>query len=1829
MNEELLATRLEVMLRSANEVHSAVTVLETSRKAVEKTKGALFGATLDASQLGRGALRQLTDVLERLRGELSTDDVTGRVALEQTIAVLESLEANIPALVSTLNNATHDLDLLLGRHVEFDTQLGKDVHAATDGLTRDIRTLQREVSTAAGSRADLWLKYSETIAPTAENLFSQYIDLLSGVAIRERGLSMSALQEVFHLEGLCRMIDWHVSNELRQRVPGATDMLTLPGRASGGDLPPSGGLQSWPIARLGCAHWSIWGMPLEAHEFGKVAGGKNLNGRPDAWSDELAAFGAHGLSVLVADAIAAWAEGPAYACALCFLALDPRETVITPERGHVSSAERARVVATCLRGQIVPDSHPDATPEQVDGGYGYLEFIARIFDCWNSALEAPAHACTDRNRLLDALPARVRQEFELTLPFEVSDWRISKEVWSALEQSRSLRDDPPTFIRHLMNAAWYARLSSQSVTNLEPAEIERRTLVAGREITDPLPANGRGGSRNGSEQGEKRIAARSGSIDVIMGTEPEDPGLTAGVSDIALGLVSARSALNDARHEELASRLSNAAHGFERVISLVDEHDDGSSQSELLRAGALAGLSRTRADDGLREAAVERFAQIADQDLDSADLADWASVSESRQRAHERYADAVTRGGGPPWAYWRLATAALKQGENDVAVDHLRHAVRAAPMDAELQATYGVALERAGESSGAAAAFSSAAVLLALEGDREPAWRLAEDAVRLEPARPISQIVLGDLHRVTGDVEAALDVLGAVAAAVEPGSVLGVVATRALVNALAADGRRNAALETLRPRLAGDGVSPDDLLLAGGLEATLSNDAAAAANYERAFTLAPRRPDVLRTLVRHYLRQHRLADAQRVVRDAIELGIADRAGSPELHILLGELRSRAGEPGAPDEDIERARLIGLDPAYAWEEIGEMRAREGDHAGAVEALHRSLALAPDVVSRRLRLAELALESGQRGMALGELEHAARLQPDDPNVQLLLADERAGSGDYDGAQAAINAALALVPEHPLLLAVRGRVNRQRGELTAAIEDLEASVRRDPSLAWAGAELFHVHATMSGEREAAAAVVEVSIDVTFVVSVAQELVNAGAPQLTVSLLSAYLASEEGRGLSDDSRAAVLTVRATAKMQLPDEIESAESDLRESVRLVPENPDAIIQLALVLAHRRQPEAAASHARRARELDPGSATIAFLAVQVIGRVEGVDEALREAAEAVRQIGADADLLGLQAELLIAAGKSRDALALTQQLRERWPASDLDRIEGLAFARLGDTARAIPLLERVVTRDPSDFEATAELAGCLIGDGLPEKAIDLVGDLDPTNPSAIVARTFGGLALVAAGRQAEALDAFLAIVAVDPSFAWPRIELAQTAWDLGQVDLAKQHVNVLLADEALRIDPEVARLAWLVGETDAALARLDAILACDEAGADAAAERERLGSAWTLRAGILFERDDPEGAIEAGTRALSYQPELANARLIIADAHLATNHPGDALAILSPTERLGVTPDADVELKRAEVLFTLDQGASAAEVLDHLVGAPDGDIDVGVRVKIAEILIWWDQEERAATILDEILTAAPAPAPAVLRVAGLLLSSIGEFERAVSILEAASVLEPTAAPDESLAWAYSNLDEPPFDKWLAAVQRVLDQQPGDAWMLKARADALLLQVGLEAARPVYEEALNRLGSVSDPRERHSLAGWCCYRVGELERAVEHLLRANSAASARANGDRLDLGLTLLAAGRSGLAKEEYDRALDELRDGPGDLRRHGVLRVAWVDLTEALENDVVPRREAVEVREAVRHEIDGCRPAFARIDGFLNHLVGAAGQGIDNAVPGNTNAARS
>lgn len=1240
----------------------------------------------------------------------------------------------------------------------------------------------------------------------------------------------------------------------------------------------------------------------------------------------------------------------------------------------------------------------------------------------------------------------------------------------------------------------------------------------------------------------------------------------------------ARQELIEARKAEGERRREDAETRFRMALLLVGQSAYPSSLVDATRAAAQAGLSRVCAKD--REAPTWRrearaWLEAHPHLLDAAGVADHASVLPSSSSERGPLLEQCTAMGRPPaWVLYELRETTA---DVDVRRSLAWMAVCEAPEVAEHHSDFADLADR--PSGDRCASYVTAAGLCLAAQNVERASEEARRACELDDPNRVACLLLADVLRLQGDADGAVEIFSRIESEGTTHPEMRLVVLRGLARAYEADGRRRDAVATIQDALAAPEPLATDFVFAGRLQTALRNQAAARAAFDKAVALAPDERAVVYASVDHWVRQQRLDLAIAEVEKVIERRPAD----PLLHVLLGHLSARDGRPGAPDEQLSRAIVLGMDAAEAWATLADLRA-PGDRPGAADALRRALKLhGKKDPALQVRLGELLLELRDHEGAVRVLRAAVRRRGH-PDTYRRLTWALLSAGRIDDALVALDRFLTLVPDDPELLAYRGRAHHLAGDLAVAETDLRSGLPW-AGRPWAAAWLYQLLSERT-DRESAVDAFLAARGLDGTGAVARVLWEDGDGDGCLALVDGALKRADSLHDSRD-HAQLLVLQGLAREQ---DGGDPEESLRRALEIRPMDAEACVYLAQHLARSQRAQEAREMVDLARAIDPGSDRVATVAVQVLLDLGDEHTALAELDEAINQIGEEPELLKLRVALLVEMDLHAEALELIVDLRRTGEGEGLDRLEGVAHVAVGEYAEAERLLERVCEQDPDDVFALVNLASARHNLGRPQEALELLGRLGSEVTDAEILWLRGDIRQGLGDKGC--LADFEQALADDPGMSRVRISLVLAARQFGEDGVGMEHLRLLLDDPAVAGDPEIVRLAWIYGWTDIALERAAEIIDApsEGSGEDAEVRRSNELRARIYQAGILNELGDTDAAIEAGRAAVALDDHAPLARFVLADALRMSGSPGEALAVSGQ--------DADPLLVRQRVGLLLELGRDEEAI--HLVKDLEAqDIDDETRVELSDTLVRYGRLLPAAAMLTREL---PSPSPVVLRSLGTLLSAMGEFERAAAVMEFARRIDPSVPDlDGELAWAYSNFEDPKPSAVRRAVRRARKLDPDDLDLMKMEADALL-QLGREAeARRLYKRVLQQLSSNPSARGTSWVAGWCSYRLGDYDRALDHLLRAISATTRRDGADRFDLGLALLAAGLPTRARREYNDAVAEAAGLPDPLRRHGVLRVALVDLSEAKGRSAagVDADVAKEIESLLRQEIRTARSAAA------------------------------
>jgi uncharacterized protein YbdZ (MbtH family) len=478
MNDLFLRIRLEALERNVRQVKALVAVVRRNNRSVRDLHKLLEppGAPVTVS------LRRVQMAVRSIANLFEYPDVVDMLGAYGVPDPLKSAQEGLKALDTNLAKAQKLTEQLLVNVKETDILLNREqvkrlfgVGTADKLLTGTLRLRkelrERDGDGAAEASPEAWARYRELVGDQDQfSLFQEYVDIAAGLSLRGTGMD----------EHFCAMADW--LSDHWTSVVSLPHWFAIPARQD-----PTA---KESIIRLEFPEWTIWALPLVAHEFGRIlvdeypefreltedlAGQIASEPQPDLNEDaverERQAQAAR-IRTYLADVFATYVMGPAYACACLLLKLDPTE-VGQPMRDRGWDLMRAQVVLATL-DKINPGLQSNLTG-----------IIATLRDSWKAALTQLGSAQSDDREMTLIEPAVNRAVAALELIEEQNETPIGFDDDAWAEAGRQAETyfgdlvpgaepppvtDPatsteqPTFkldavtLPEVLNAAWSQRL---------------------------------------------------------------------------------------------------------------------------------------------------------------------------------------------------------------------------------------------------------------------------------------------------------------------------------------------------------------------------------------------------------------------------------------------------------------------------------------------------------------------------------------------------------------------------------------------------------------------------------------------------------------------------------------------------------------------------------------------------------------------------------------------------------------------------------------------------------------------------------------------------------------------------------------------------------------------------------------------------------------------------------------------------------------------------------------------------------------------------------------------------------------------------------------------------------------------------------------------------------------------------------------------------------------------------------------------------------------------------------------------------------------------------
>lgn len=396
MTDLLLRVRLEALQQNLRQVRNLMDLIQENGNSV-RTLYRVLDEPAAPIKIGLTNASMASDALRKLLEE-DENFAAALQAYPDALQQLRRLPDNLTTVRKALEAARTEVKLLLGSVQETDALLNResiqDIFGDTaKNLLMDAVQLQEQLPGRESGKPPQaavnahWDKFRELVGNRERlSVFQEYVDVAGGLSLRGNGMD----------EQFCAMADW--LSEHWNRVIGLPYWFSIPAR-------DEARLMTHIIVPVGFPEWTIWAVPLFAHEVGRIFVDK------DKTLQDFAAAQARGLPVdtagtsagtaktqarpgrkrvearqarlrtYLADAFATYVMGPAYACASLLLKLDP-SGVGRDDQDRGWDHVRARVILGTLK-----KIRPEVAAEMAD-------IIKTLEESWQVAVErfAPAES---------------------------------------------------------------------------------------------------------------------------------------------------------------------------------------------------------------------------------------------------------------------------------------------------------------------------------------------------------------------------------------------------------------------------------------------------------------------------------------------------------------------------------------------------------------------------------------------------------------------------------------------------------------------------------------------------------------------------------------------------------------------------------------------------------------------------------------------------------------------------------------------------------------------------------------------------------------------------------------------------------------------------------------------------------------------------------------------------------------------------------------------------------------------------------------------------------------------------------------------------------------------------------------------------------------------------------------------------------------------------------------------------------------------------------------------------------------------------------------------
>lgn len=429
------------------------------------------------------------------------------------IARLDALQQKLVRVEKWLNLGLQGVQVDQELLDSLDYGINQEARRQANAVGRVLRKLENAGENDDETLEKAWLKYAE-IDAQSQDIFQECLELIGGLAIRDNEITRN-----FYW-----VADELIRNCARTSTGSPWLSFTVPAQREREAMKKVMGR----IVRLRFPEWTIWSLPLTAHEYGhEVVQEKDLRSKVGEQAEE---WNQYHLDEILADSFATYTMGPAYACTAISLRLNP-SGAYTDNYNRLADAKRAHVIFSMLwrmNDEANNESQFDRDP--------YKDIIMRLEQQWKTVLgriKLPGElGAVDAKRLEDLVDKIIGEIFPDVFrpPGEYHHgehgWKLAttwaNRWYTQLEANQNLdipdlsKAYPLPELRDALNAAWLCRSRSEQDKVKEITEAAYTLCNEIRQKRHPEQSQGHHRTGLHTVQRDRRDASQ---VDVPMSSQ--------------------------------------------------------------------------------------------------------------------------------------------------------------------------------------------------------------------------------------------------------------------------------------------------------------------------------------------------------------------------------------------------------------------------------------------------------------------------------------------------------------------------------------------------------------------------------------------------------------------------------------------------------------------------------------------------------------------------------------------------------------------------------------------------------------------------------------------------------------------------------------------------------------------------------------------------------------------------------------------------------------------------------------------------------------------------------------------------------------------------------------------------------------------------------------------------------------------------------------------------------------------------------------------------------------------------------------------------------------